>query len=194
MNIAKAILAGTFHHEQLRWCYHHGRSGTQKMGEQTSQADQTKMQNYTGQAQGTLGQFEGPVQKSPFYKSLYNQGVEATSNAYDRAKANVTQRANMAGFGYNQPVTQGASSQMDAAEAKSMSQVPEQAMLGAAPLALQAAGQTGSMGLGVGAQGVGYYGDAANQDMQRQKSGLWNQLWNLYDSTAQGAGAAMAGG
>lgn len=170
---------------------HHGASGTQKAGQTASFQDQGQQQKLTGQAQDTLSQFEGPVQQSPFYKALYSQGIESTSNAYDRARANMNQRANMAGFGYNQPITQGANSQLDAQEARSLADVPRSAMLSAAGPAMQAAGQTGSMGMGYGQQGLGYYDATAQQDINRQRSGLWNQLWNLPQTAASGFGAYM---
>ena len=172
---------------------HHGRSGTQKMGEQTSMADKGKQDQLTGQAQGTLGQFEGPVQDSPFYSALKNTGIEATSQAYDRARANTAQRANMAGFGYNQPITQGAQTSLDRSEASDLARVPQEAMLSAAPLALQAAGQTGSMGMGYGSQGLGYYDAASQQDMQRQRSGLYNNLWNLGTTIAGNVSRGVGG-
>jgi hypothetical protein len=126
--------------------------------------------NLTGQAQGTLGQFEGPVQNSPFYKSLLNTGIQSTSNAYQNARSNMRQQANAAGFGYSQPAAQGADNQLQAQEASAMANVPQQAMLGAAPLSMQAAGQTGQMGMGYGGQGAGLIGSNASDVM-----GLYNQ-------------------
>lgn len=148
----------------------HSGAGHQQRRQATS--DFGQQGQLTGQAQGTLGQFEGPVNQSPFYKSLLATGIQDTSNAYQNARSNMRQQANAAGFGYNQPVTQGADNQLQAREASDMARVPMEAELGAAPLSLQAAGQTGSMGMGYGAQGAGLLNPNAKNTFDLYRQGI----------------------
>lgn len=135
-----------------------------------------------GKAQGTLDQFEGPVEKSPFYKSLLKTGTESTSNQYQTARSNMRGRAKSAGFGYAQPVAQGADASMDNAEAKSLAEVPDRAMSAAAPLSLQASEQTAGMGKALGTQGADYFKSAVPLEQQyqdqtfQQQQAMWNAL------------------
>jgi hypothetical protein len=163
-------------------------------------------QGTIGQAQNTLGGYEGPITSSPYYKSLVSAGTDATTNAYNSAKASAAARANAAGFGSNQPIAQGAQNQIESQEAKSLAGVPMQAIEATAPLQLQAAGQTGQlageqgrlagvqgglageqvgMGTALGGEGVGYMGQATDLENQYQKStqDFWKNLMNA------GAGA-----
>lgn len=167
----------------------HAKSGQQKQAETVSSQDFAQQQKLTGQAQGTLGQFEGPVQQSPFYKAMLNTGIESTSQAYDNAAANQKQKANAAGFGYNQPVTQGADNQLRAQEAKSMADVPNQALLSTAPLALQASSQTGQMGMNAGAQGSNLNQQAYN--MNRGRGNFYNDLLRVGPMAANFASGMM---
>ena len=189
--IDKLMLRLLWHFFWAGTLFHHGKSGQQKQAEGTANTDLAQQGQLTGAAQGSLGQFEGPVQQSPFYKAMLNTGIQSTSDAYQNASTNMRQRANAAGFGYNQPVTQGAQGQLDAQEAKSMSEVPEKAMLATAPLSLQAAGQTGQMGMGYGAQGLDALNSAYN--MQKGRGGLWNQLFNAGVGAGTGLGEAALG-
>lgn len=166
-----------------------GASATQKAGEQRSAADQAREDALTGTAQGTLSQFEGPVEQSPFYKALLTTGTEAVSDSYNNAASNVRARANQAGFGYNQPVENGAEAGVRTAQAKAQSQVPTTALTAASDAAMRAAGTTGNMGLAYGNQGKGYYDSAAQQDQRRQS--MWN---SLLQTGGQVAGMAAMGG
>jgi hypothetical protein len=183
MNISKAVLDGTFCPVQIRYCFHSG-AGHQQRAQATT--DFGQQGNLTGQSQGTLGQFEGPVNQSPFYKSLLTTGIQDTSNAYQNARSSMRQNANAAGFGYAQPAAQGADNQLQAQEASALASVPQQAMLGAAPLSLQAAGQTGNMGMSAGQQGAGLLNANA-----QNTSGLYNNLLTAAIQGGAGAGAAF---
>jgi hypothetical protein len=192
MNISKRFRDRNFDLSELRYCFHSGKTGQQKQAEQTANTDLAQQGALTGQAQGTLGQFEGPVQQSPFYKSLMTTGTEATSNAYNNARTNMRARANQAGFGYQQPVEQGAESQLGASEATALGNLPAQTAVEATGPALQAAGQTGGMGMGYGAQGLSALNSAYG--MQKGRSGLWNQLFGAGMGAGQGLGEAVLGG
>jgi hypothetical protein len=148
----------------------HSGAAHQQRAQATSDFGQQK--GLTGQAQGTLGQFEGPAQQSPFYKSLLTTGIQSTSDAYQNARSNMRQQANQAGFGYAQPATQGADNQLQAREASDMAKIPMEAELGTAPLSLQAAGQTGQMGMGYGSQGAGLLGQNAQDVMGLYRQGI----------------------
>lgn len=167
----------------------HSGAGHQQRKQATS--DFGKQGQLTDAAQGSLSQFEGPVQESPFYKALLTSGTEQTSRAYDNARSNMRQRANMAGFGYNQPAEQGAESQLSAREASDMARLPNEAMLATAPMTLSAAGQTAGMGMGYGAQGAGMLNQNAGNTF-----GLYRQLLQtggeMANAAASGYGSYMA--
>lgn len=168
MNIAKLIMQGEFSPEMLRYCFHTG-AGHQQRRQATS--DFGQQGNLTNQAQGTLSQFEGPVQNSPFYKALLSTGIQDTSDAYQTAQSNLTAKANNAGFGYSSPTSTGANTQLQAQETSDLAKVPQTAMLETAPLELQAAGDTAGMGMGYGAQGS----DLLNANAGNT-TGLYKQL------------------
>ncbi len=182
MNIAKLVLLGEFSPEMLRFCFHSG-SGNQQRQQATS--DFGQQGNLTSTAQGTNSQFEGPVQNSPFYKSLLTTGIQNTSDAYQTAKTNMAQKANASGFGYSSPVATGANNQLDAQETSALAQVPQTAMTQAAPLSLEASNQTGQMGMGYGSQGASLLNANAN------KTPFWQ---SLLQSGMQSAGQAAGGG
>jgi len=175
-----------------RYCYHSGTSAQSKQTQQNEATSLANNQQLTNTAQGTLGQFEGPVQDSPFYKALLTQGTEATSNAYGNADANMRQKANLSGFGYNQPIAQGGEAQVASQEAGALSQLPQQAMLQASQPALQAAGQTGQLAGQQGNMAVGFGGQATQEDMQAQqyKNNLYSKLLNTGINAAGAAGSA----
>lgn len=168
-----------------------GKSDPQKAAEAASAADRAKQGQLTDTAQGTLGQFEGPVDQSPFYKALLTQGTEATSNAYQNAQQNVRARAKQAGFGYEQPVEQGAEAGIQAQEAGALARVPGEALLEASGPALSAAGQTGSMGMGYGQQGLGYNTNAGN--MEARRVSFWDKLLQSGQAAAKDAALASGG-
>jgi len=171
-----------------------GKSGTQQTAEATQVSDQAQQDKLTGAAQGTLSQFEGPVQNSPFYKALLTQGTEATSRAYDTARANTASRAKAAGFGYAQPIAQGAQDQVGSQEAEALARLPGDTMLQAAQPAQQAAGETAQIGANYGQQGSAALNNATTLQNTNSQNSLWNKLWSLPQSAAQGVGAYIGAG
>jgi hypothetical protein len=147
------------------------------------------------QAQSGLTQFEGPVQQSPFYKALWNTGISSTSKAYDNADTAMRQRAQQAGFGYNQPITQAGDNQLRAQEASDLGSLPDRALTAAAPLDLQASGQTAGLAgqeagtaATYGNQSLGYGNELLNANSQAaalqarrqaQQQSLWQSIAGL---------------
>lgn len=148
--------------------FHTGAGHQQRVQASTDFANQG---NEANAAQSTNSQFEGPVQNSPFYKSLLTTGIQNTSNAYQNAASNTRANAAAAGFGANQPVAQGANNQLQAQEASALAQVPQTAMTEAAPLSLQASNQSGNLATSTGAQGTSLLNANAGNT-----TGLYNQL------------------
>lgn len=169
---------------------HQGRSPLEGQAQSISEQNRQQQATDYGTAQGTLSQFEGPVQDSPYYKSLVATGTDATSQAYESAKADQAAKARAAGFGYEQPVTQGAESGVAAQEAGALARIPAQAEEAAAPLALQAAGETAGMGTALGSEGVGYFNDATTleEQYQKQQQGFMSKLWDVGSGVAAGMG------
>jgi hypothetical protein len=204
MNIAKRMLAGDFRPEELRWCYTSAKTGQQKVAEgqqgQTAQNSQAALANSNqneATAQGTFSQFEGPVQNSPFYKALLTSGTEATTNAYDTAKANANARANQAGFGYNQPIAQGAQNEINSRETSSLAALPREAMTATAPLALQAGQDTAQLGESQGQQALGWNQASQNwnndaYNMQSRRNGWLQNLQNVQNTFGPGIQNALA--
>lgn len=160
-------------------------------------------------AQGTLSQFEGPVEKSPFYKALKTAGTESTADSYRSAKSNVLARAKASGFGgAGQPVTEGATAGMESEEAKAQAQVPGRALTAAAPLSLEAArgtqagaGIRAGMGGEPGREGEGYFTQGAvpleqqYQDMMaKRRAGFWKALQKAGGVASEIALAGPTGG
>lgn len=181
-----------------------GKTGQQKWAEQQAGSpipggstgiqsrDLSTQQGLTGAAQGTLSQFEGPVQQSPFYKALLNTGIQSTSNAYQNADTNLKRNAQAAGFGYNQPVTQGAEDQLQSQEASALAAVPTQATEAAVQPALSAAGTTAGEAGTYGNQAVLYGAQAlsANQQaaqLQAQRQAAQQSLWQSILGAGTGA-------
>lgn len=167
-----------------------GGGGLVNQGASQSAADQQQENSLTGTAQGSLSQFEGPVQNSPFYKALVSQGTEGISAAYNNARSNVADKAKMAGFGYSSPAGQGGNAQLQAQQASSQAELPRNAMTEAAPMALQAAGETAGMGTAYGNQGANYYGSAAGLEGKRigASQGMYGSLMNIGAQLAKGLG------
>lgn len=143
-----------------------------------SQQDRQQQAQDYSTAQGTLSQFEGPVQQSPYYKSLLATSTDATSNAYENAKANSAAKAKAAGFGYDSPIGEAASRETTGQEAGALAELPAKTAAAAAPLSLAAAGETASMGTELGKEGTQYFGDAAGLEKQYQQMNqdFWDKL------------------
>lgn len=109
--------------------------------------------NNLAKAQGTYDQFEGKTQDSPYYKSLLATSTDATTKAYDNAKASSASRAQQAGFGYSSPIGQAASRETEGAEAGALAGLPAKAMEATAPLQLEAA--RGTAGVAGAEAGMG---------------------------------------
>lgn len=148
-------------------------------------------------AQGTLSQFEGPVQDSPFYKALKTAGTEGTANAYQSAKSNVRARANAAGFGGPSPVGQGAEAGVESEEAKAQARVPGEALTAATGPALSAASTTAGIGATQGGQGLGYMTGAAvplEQQYQQQLAARRAAMWKAIQTAGAVGAAPFTGG
>lgn len=76
--------------------------------------------------------------QSPLYKALYSTEAGQMSQAYDNASANTTQRARAAGFGYQQPVAQGAQDELRSRQASAIGRLPGEVMRESVPMTLQA--------------------------------------------------------
>ncbi len=166
------------------------RSPVEGQVKSTSQQDQQQSQANEGTAQSSLNQFEGPVQSSPFYKSLLSAGTQGTANAYASAKANTAASANRAGFGENQPIAQGAQNQVNAQEAAAQSAVPQTALVQATQPELAATAQTAGIGESQGSQAVSYSGQEVNLEEQYQQLQEQQQqaLYNALGTAAAGIG------
>lgn len=117
------------------------RSGVETGAESMVSQDRGARDTAFGNVNATDANFSGPTQNTPYYKSLLATSTDATSNAYENAKASSAQRAAQAGFGQTSPIGQAASRETEGAEAGALAELPAKAYAATAPLQLQAAGQ-----------------------------------------------------
>jgi hypothetical protein len=171
------------------------RSPLEKTDTQSTQQQQQQATQNQNTAQGTFGQFEGPVTSSPFYKSLLTTGTDSTSQAYNNAQANNRANANQSGFNYSQPNVQGSENEIAGQEAGAVGALPAEAAAEAAPLAEGAA--AGTAGIGAtqsgAAQGYNQAATGLEENYQNAQSGMWNALLGIPAQAAKGAamGAMM---
>lgn len=160
-----------------------------KLSEQQRAGQSTAYSNVNA----TDANLTGPTTSTPFYKSLLATSTDATTNAYDSAKSASRARANAAGFGNSQPITQGGQSEIEAREAGALSRLPAQAMEATVPLQLEASGQQLSEGGTLGTEGQQSFETAANLNnaYQQRRQGF---IDNLIGTSKQAAAGAAAGG
>lgn len=124
------------------------RSGVEKQAQGIAQQQQQAGQGNINQGVGMeSGAVTNPT-ASPLYKSLYNTESSQLSDSYQNAAANTRARANAAGFGYEQPVTQGAEAQLGGQMAEQQGQLPGKVMSETVPLEMQAGRDVAQTGLG----------------------------------------------
>jgi hypothetical protein len=169
------------------------RSPLQSNDQASSATQQAAAATNQATAQGTDSQFEGPVQNSPYYKSMVASTADSTSDAYQNAQAASAQSANQAGFGQSSPIGQAASREMVGQEAKAQAQIPAQAMQATAPLALQAAGQTAAIGANQNQTGLGYSQAAGplEEEYDKRDQEFQDRLWNIGSGVLTGGLAAL---
>lgn len=184
------------HYDELGntvWAHHKPkRPSLENVTSQTSTADQKAQAADYNTAQGTDSQFEGPVTSSPYYKSLVATSTDATSNAYENAKANSAAKANAAGFGYDSPIGQAASRETQSAEDSALAEIPAKSAAAAAPLSLEASGQTANMGTQLGQEALGYEGQATS--LEENYRNAQQDFWKTMFDTGRNAAAGAAGG
>jgi hypothetical protein len=172
------------------------RSPIEKTATATSATDQGRSVASEDKAQGTLNQFEGPVQDSPFYKSLLTSGTEATSNAYNAATASERARANAAGINYTQPAEQGAENELRGSEATALGDLPGEAAVAATAPTLTAAGDTAGIGATEGSLGAQYFTGGAvplENAYQNAQSQFTNALLGIPGQVIGGTGGIIKG-
>ena len=129
---------------------------------------------------------------SSLYKSLYGTEAGQMSQAYDTAAANTAARGRAAGFGYEQPVAQGAQSELRGREASAIGQLPGHIV----PQVEAAAQQLGQRGLGQEQIGAQYWtGAAVPLEQQYQGYSLGYTPWwqnALMGGVGGGVGAGLS--
>jgi len=156
-----------------------GRSPVQKKAQSLSSQNAAAGAGKQETAQGTLSQFEGPVQDSPFYKSLLSTNMDSTANAYRNAAATAKRNAAGAGFAESSPVAQGAEAETGAEEAAALARVPGETMVQATAPTLSAASTTAGIGASQQGTGLGYETGAVvplEEQYQNSQQALWNAL------------------
>lgn len=157
----------------------------------TTAQDQAQQNSLNNTAQGTLSQFEGPVQNSPYYKSLLATGTEGATSAYNAAKANLNQEAATAGFTPASSSLPGAATELNASEAQTLAGEPASAAQEATSAAIPAAEATANIGNEYGTEAEGYSSQNTQLEEQlqalqaQQQMGLLSALANVGGDVAE---------
>lgn len=159
-------------------CRSGGEATGQKLGYQNA-ATQQGMANQTLDRASNL--ITGNPQQTPFYKSLLTSGTQATTDAYKGAQSNLLAKANQAGFGYAQPVTQGAQAELGGEEAGALGRIPAAATQAAEQAQLEQGGLLNQQaGIESGAaQGYFGTGSQAEQGQLNRNAQFWQSLLAL---------------
>jgi hypothetical protein len=172
------------------------RSGVEKGAESIVAQDRAGQSTAYGNVNATDANFAGKTQDTPYYKSLLATSTDATSNAYENAKASSAARAKAAGFGYGSPIGDAASRETTGAEAGALAELPAKATAATAPLQLEAAGQQLSEGTALGQQATQTETGAVvplEEEYMKRNTAFQNRLWDMGLSGIQ-KGAQLATG
>lgn len=144
-----------------------------------------KVENMISPASSALERFYDPSGSgmSAFKKGLLNTKTADATGAFNNAEAAQRQRANLSGFGYSQPIEQAATSNIENARARRLSEIPGEVELESLAPEFQAIGlqnQLAGTELGVGRtyDPEGYYKIGASQAEQeaQRRGGLWRSI------------------
>ena len=155
-----------------------GPSQGQTMGYDQSTQQQNKANNLGDQVTANNSQFNGPVQNTPYYKSLLQSGTQTTNQAYDNSARNLKQSMEGAGVGGASGAVQGNTAAVGAQRAASLGTVGTSAIQGATQMQQNAnAQQLQQAGMDSGAA-QGYYSGGNQAELQRlqQQGSLFNGL------------------
>jgi hypothetical protein len=164
----------------------------QNMGYSQSTADQAKTDSLTNQVNQNNSQFNGPVESTPYYKSLLQSGTTSTNQAYDNASRNMKQSMEGAGVSGASRVAAGNNGAIGASRAAALGTVGTSAVQGATQMQQQANAQSlQEAGMYSGA-GLGYYSGANQAELAQlqQQGSMWNGL--LQAGTGLGEAAILA--
>jgi len=161
------------------------KSTAEKQGYQQSGADQQKTDQQTGIVNANLDQYNGPVQNTPYYKSLLQAGTTSTNQAYDNATRNLKASMEGAGVSGASGAAAGTVAGAGAQRAGALGKVGTDATQAASEMQMRANAQRlQEAGMYSGA-GLGYFSVAS----QAEKNRL-NSQGSLFNSLLQ-AGAGL---
>jgi hypothetical protein len=127
-------------------------------------------------ASGALARYYSPEGMSEYAKTQQTLRESDTNKAFNNSLAANRMRARMAGFGYEQPLTQAGDMYTENARAAELARIPAETQSEAARLGLQAIGQ--QQGFAGMYQPMGYYNTGAQQyeNEAARRGGLWRAL------------------
>ena len=169
-----------------------GPSQGQTIGYGQQGQDASQAQNLANQVTQNNSQFNGPVNQTPYYKSLLQQGTTSTNQAYDAASRNLRSSMEGAGVSGSSGAAAGNSAALGAARAGSLGTVGTSATQGATQMQQNANAQESQLAGMFSGAGLGYYSGAnqAEQNQLQQQGSLWNGL--LQAGTGIGEAAILA--
>lgn len=138
---------------------------------------------------------------TPFRRALLNTKVGATSRAYDDATSRVRERAQAAGFGFEQPITMGAENAVENEKAGALARIPGEVEMEALDPEMQAmgmvqdqagfqntlAGQRANLAGAYDPEGYFNTANANDQAARERKSRLWSGLAGVGGQVASAA-------
>lgn len=159
-------------------CFGSKKSKAQKMAEKNSVEDRASRDREMSHGDATYRQYEGPVEESPFYKNLKRTKLESTSRAYEQGFRSQRAKANMAGFGYEQPAVIGSDTALTAEEAAELAQAAPEAFLEASDRQMDVAGRRDARAGMYSGDSMQYFNQDARmeEDRRRRRAGLFRAL------------------
>jgi len=161
------------------------KKGIGKRAEAISEQERAARGAELAKSEPTLSAYERTAtEESPFSRALLQAKQRGIAGAYRGAKAATRARGAMAGYGYEQPIFQGAEEEVGAQEASELGAAPGEALLEATGPELQVAGmRAGRAGI---YSPVPYFSEAAEieREKQRQRGAFWRSLVGAGQSIA----------
>lgn len=141
----------------------------------------------------SLAAYYGPGGMSKWKQGQIQTRRSATTGAFNDARAGARRRANVAGFGYEQPATQTDELNIENARASQLARIPGDVEAEAVPIAQNAAAlgtqAAGALaGIGASYDPMGYYGKAVDmtqldkqiaQMEKDRRSSMWQNLLGI---------------
>lgn len=187
MATGELLLEESYQYSGVVALCHSSPTTAENTGYAQNSADKAKQNTLIDENEATASQYNGPAEKTPYYRSRLNTDITATSKAFNDTRAQGRLAGNARGFGYTSPIAQGNEQSLASEESSRLGQLPGEALDATAKEQdVQSgirSGEASSLGSDAGTE----LSTAANAENQRlaRRSAMWNSIIS--------GGAAVAG-